>query len=380
MERFGPLHATDRSTPYLSLLARIETFRFADLDRAWLVERELDRRSAMRGTFHLVPRAWVRTIVCVVGVPDPGDVRYLRLAGVGPVLAKRLGRAVETVIARHGPTDVAGLKRELPEPLRAEAMAKTKGGGSTLAAVLRWMAEAGVLAAAARRDPKTGAIQGGWAHAPLVYERFEYAFGAPQPCRQPEADAALARWYFQAHGPAAFEDWAWWNGLPGVRSRAAFEHVRGGLEEVTVDNWPALFLPVGAVEATEKKAGTAKQDGPTVRLVPYEEAAIKAYRATRQRFFDPAHSDRSQTLFGEVLPTILVDGRVAGTWSSGAGGWSGALVAASGKADRSLSAVLFGRVDPTVKRALDDEVDRVRDAFAAASRLRARVDAPAGGG
>jgi len=379
VERFGPLHATDRSTPYLSLLARIETFRFEDLDRAWLVDRKLDRRSAMRGTFHLVPRARAHTIVCVVGIPDPANVRYLRLAGVEPALAKRVRRAVEDVIAKNGPTDVAGLKRALPEPLRAEAMAKTKGGGSALAAVLRWMAEAGILAGAARRDRKTGAVQGGWIHAPLVFERFDDAFGKGGPCRQPEADAALASWYFQAHGPAAFEDWAWWNGLPAARSRAAFERAQGDLEEVTVEGWPALFVPKGALDQSESPRDRA-QDGPTVRLVPYEEAAIKAYRATRQRFFDPAHAERSHTLFGEVLPTILVDGRVAGTWSSGAGGWSNALVAASGKTDRSLSAELFGRADRAVKRALDGEVDRVRAAFAAASRDLNRVDAPAGDG
>jgi hypothetical protein len=380
VERFGPLHATDRATPYLSLLARIETFRFEDLDRAWLVERELDRRSAMRGTFHLVPRARVPTIVCVVGSGDPADVRYLRQAGVEAPLAQRLRRAVERVIDASGPSDVAGIKRALPEPLRAQAVAKTKGGGSTLAAVLAWMAEAGFLAAAARRDPKTGAIQGGWANAPLVYERFA-AFGETGRCRQPEADAALARWYFEAHGPAAFEDWAWWNGLSAARSRAAFEQVRDDLEEVVVDDWPPLYLPKGALErGASRRTHDGPEDGPVVRLVPYEEAAIKAYRATRQRFFDSKFTRRSHTLYGEVLPTILVDGRVAGMWSPGAGGWSGALVAASGRPHRGLWTELFGRPHRGVKRALDEEVERVREAFAEASGETARVDARTGGG
>jgi hypothetical protein len=393
VQRFGPLHATDRATPYLSLLARIQAFRFEDLDRAWLAERELDRRSAMRGTFHLVPRARVRMIVCVVAAGDPADVRNLRQAGVAPDVAKRLRRAVERVIDASGPSDVAGIKRALPESTRTEALAKTKGGGSTLALVLAWMAEAGFLAAAARKDPRTGAIQGGWAHAPLVYERFETAFGKLERCRQPEADAALARWYFEAHGPAAFEDWAWWNGLSAVRSRAAFELVRGDLEEVAVADWPPLYLPRGALEQADpgrtqggpqdgREVGPLEgpQEGPVVRLVPYEEGAIKAYRATRQRYFDPAVTERSHTLYGEVLPTILVDGRVAGMWSAGAGGWSGALVAASGRSHRGLTTELFGRADRAVSRALDGEVERVRQAFAEASDATARVDAPAGGG
>src|SRR5207249_501121 len=121
---------------------------------------------------------------------------------------------------------------------------------SALAAVLRWMAEAGILAGAARRNRKTGAVQGGWIHAPLVFERFDDAFGKGGPCRQLEAEAALAHWYFQAHGPAAFEDWAWWNGLAAARSRAAFAQVRGDLEEIRVEDWPALFLPKGALDGS----------------------------------------------------------------------------------------------------------------------------------
>jgi hypothetical protein len=126
-------------------------------------------------------------------------------------------------------------------------------------------------------------------------------------------------------------------------------------------------LEQGASRRTRDGLQDGPQDGPVVRLAPYEEAAIKAYRATRQRFFDPKFTERSHTLYGEVLPTILVDGRVAGMWSPGAGGWSGALVAASGRPHRGLWAELFSRPDRGVKRALDEEVERVREALKAAA-------------
>jgi hypothetical protein len=372
VERFGPLHATDRATPYLSLLARLDGFGFADLDRAWLVDRRLDRRSAMRGTFHLVPRARVADIVCMFGTRRAADVRYFRTAGIEPATAERLAKAIAAELAAESPLDLVGMKKALPARLREQATARTKASGSTLAYVVRWMAEAGVLAAAPRRDRRTGSIQPGWQPAPLVYEPFERAFGRLPACDPVAADAALAGWYFAAHGPAAYEDWAWWTNFPARRARAAFEVNRAGLVQVEADSYTEPLFVVASqaddlARLSRKKAGRGR-DEPTVRLLPYEDSGIKAYRTTRGRFFDPKHEAETHTLFGEVLPTILVDGRIEGTWSSGIGVWAGALQAnadknaGAPKRQRGPGAAPYGRLDRAVRRALDEELERVASA------------------
>jgi hypothetical protein len=368
VERFGPLHATDRATPYLSLLARLDGFSFRDLDQAWLIERRFDRRSAMRGTFHLVTRSRAASVVCAFGTPDAADVRYLRLAGVAPASAKRLRAAVEAALAERSPLGIAALKRALPDRLRVQALEKTRSGGTTLAAVLRWMADAGVLAAAPRRDPRSGAIQPGWEHAQLIYEPYQAAFGPLPACRPADADVELARWYFSAHGPAAFEDWAWWTGFPTKRGRAAFEVIRVDLEEVAAEGMEQpLYVSRERIEEITKarRPAASNGDGPLVRLLPYEDSGIKAYRSTRGRFFDPRHEPEAHTVFGEVLPTILVDGRIAGTWRSQIGVWAGALQASAAK--RGTSADTFGRMDRAVRRGVEEELERVAAAVASAS-------------
>lgn len=363
VERFGPLHATDHRTPYLSLLARLDGFSLADLDRAWLLERRLDRRAAMRGTLHLVPGPRLPDIVCAFGTFRPEEHRFLREAGIAADEAVRLRSAIKGILARDGPLDLGGLKRALPADLRERATTKTAVGPSVLAALVRWMTEAGLLAFVAKIDPRSGEQVSGWARAPHLYERFQNVFGRLPRCVQAEADARLARWYFEAHGPAATEDWAWWTGFSAPRARSAFEVVRGALVEIEVEGWPEqVFMPASAFEVPPQAAGG---NGPIVRLLPYEDAGIKAYRATRRRFFNPDVAQRQHTSYGEVLPTVLLDGRVIGTWSHGVGGWASALEAAAGRPARDLSVELSTSIDRVAADRLEEELERVRAALLA---------------
>lgn len=359
VERFGPLHATDHRTPYLSLLARIEDFVIADLDRAWFVERTLDRRAAMRGTLHLIPAARLADVVCVFGTARPEDHRGLRDARIAPAEAERFRRAVHAVLERGGPLELAALKHSLPPAVRTRATEKTVLGPSVLAAIVRWMTEAGLLSLTAGTEVRGGVPRSGWSRSPQAYERFEPVFGRLPRCVRAGADVRLARWYFEAHGPAAYEDWAWWTGLPASRARSAFVTVRPGLLEARVEGWvEPVYLTPGELETVP-----AMEDGPVVRLLPYEDGALKAYRATRSRFFDERSGARQQTSFGEILPSVLVDGRVAGTWSHGVGGFAGALDARAGRTARGLSAELFGPADRAVRDRLDAELARIAAAL-----------------
>lgn len=135
--------------------------------------------------------------------------------------------------------------------------------------------------------------------------------------------------------------------------------VRPGLLEARVEGWvEPVYLTPGELETVP-----AMEDGPVVRLLPYEDAAMKAYRATRSRFFDERSGARQQTSFGEILPSVLVDGRVAGTWSHGVGGFAGALDPRAGRTARGLSAELFGPADRAVRDRLDAELARIAAAL-----------------
>ncbi|HEX3961928.1 MAG TPA: hypothetical protein VHZ03_35755 [Trebonia sp.] len=52
-----------------------------------------------------------------------------------------------------------------------------------------------------------------------------------------------------------------------------------------------------------------------VQLLAHEDTALKAYNATRIRYLADMPGQRAFNQIGEVLPTIVIDGIVAGTWS-----------------------------------------------------------------
>ncbi|MFL6202792.1 MAG: winged helix DNA-binding domain-containing protein [Thermoanaerobaculia bacterium] len=113
-----------------------------------------------------------------------------------------------------------------------------------------------------------------------------------------EALAALAERYFTSRGPATLQDFTWWSGLTVAEARAAIEMSR--LESETIDGQSCWF----------GESRSAAPD-PAYLLPPYDEYTV-AYR-DRSAVLDPAHG-RDVSGNGIFYPTIVLGGRVAGTW------------------------------------------------------------------
>jgi hypothetical protein len=82
-----------------------------------------------------------------------------------------------------------------------------------------------------------------------------------------------------------------------------------------------------------------------VLLPPYDEYTV-AYR-DRTAALDPKHAAEARN--GIFSPTILLDGRIVGTWTR-----------AERANDVRVSTRLFGRLDASKARALADAVERYR--------------------
>jgi hypothetical protein len=52
-----------------------------------------------------------------------------------------------------------------------------------------------------------------------------------------------------------------------------------------------------------------------VQFLAHEDTALKAYHQTRSRYLAGLPPRRAFNQIGEALPTVIVDGTVAGTWS-----------------------------------------------------------------
>ncbi|MFL6291311.1 MAG: winged helix DNA-binding domain-containing protein [Thermoanaerobaculia bacterium] len=112
-----------------------------------------------------------------------------------------------------------------------------------------------------------------------------------------EALAALAERYFTSRGPATLQDFTWWSGLTVAAAKAAIELAGPRLQKEAA-YW------IGA-------KGPAGVPAPAYLLPPYDEYTV-AYK-DRSAVLDPAHG-RDVSGNGIFYPTIVLGGRVAGTW------------------------------------------------------------------
>ena len=120
-----------------------------------------------------------------------------------------------------------------------------------------------------------------------------------------KALATLALRYFASRGPASVQDFAWWSGLPMAQVRAALESVRAKLEHVVIDARELFF---------DGENGSARLRSPLAWLLPNYDEYIVSY-ADRSGLLEAKHHKsldaRANPLFQH---TIVVDGRIVGTW------------------------------------------------------------------
>ncbi|MEU0213880.1 winged helix DNA-binding domain-containing protein [Streptomyces sp. NPDC006265] len=284
----GGLQAQEPQEPFLGLWSRLRAFDPAELSDL-LTGRRVVRTHLMRRTVHLVTTddvlAWRARHDGMLRQRVLGVYRR-ELDGVDPDELAAAGRGVRA----------DGAPRSMPELARAGAdrwpAAGPRPPGEMLVAALLptvqlpprglWRTKAGVRCA-------------------LVSSWLGREIDPPAPDGSDPVGQALVRRYLTAYGPAASADlraWCGLAGLPGAVSAlreelVAFRDERGR---------ELLDLP---------DAPRPDPDTPApVRFLPAFDNAILGYH-DRSRIIDDAH--RHLSVAGERV--VLVDGRVAATWT-----------------------------------------------------------------
>ncbi len=112
--------------------------------------------------------------------------------------------------------------------------------------------------------------------------------------------------YLEGFGPASVADVAQFALVTRARARSAMGALAGVLERLTGPDGTELFdLPGAPRPAADTPAPP--------RLLPMWDNILLAY-ADRSRVISPDHRKLVTRSNGDVLPTLLVDGHVAGVW------------------------------------------------------------------
>lgn len=289
----GGAQAQVMSAAELQIGARVEC-RVADVRDALWKHRTVVKTWLMRGTLHLIPAEdlpiftaamrtrWIRTRTTWLKYLEFTEPELASLiASIGEVM-DGTPRTREEIIARVG----RGRSEKVQVWLRS-------GWGGMLKPVAR----NGLLCF----GPSRGQT--------VTFVHPEQWLRGWREVDPDEALVEVARRYLRAYGPATRQDFArWWGNWTGVGA-AAWDGLAAELVPVSIEGRRADVL-AGDLDAVRRQLPAEGM----VRLLPSFDPYLMGH-AAREHMVESVHASKVSRVAGWISAVVLVDGRVAGTWS-----------------------------------------------------------------
>jgi Winged helix DNA-binding domain len=334
------LHATEPSTPHLSLLARVGRLAVEDVERALYDERSLVKVMGMRRTLFVVTRELVAPIAGSVGA-RVAQANRRRLAKEAADLELGLGSEWiddaerEVVAALEGRVLSA---RQLRDELDHLAGTFVAGVGT------RWAAEVSIMSRLSTILAASGSVvratnAGDWRISrPMFTSMSSWLGEALQPVSEREGYAAIVRRWLWTFGPGTEADLVWWLGSTKGAVRAALTDIET-IEVAFDDGSTGWVLPDDTADL-ERPAVVE----PWVAVLPTLDPTTMGWRI-RDFYLDRSHVPYLFDTAGNGGNTIWVDGRVVGCWAQDDA--------------RRVVPVLREDVSRSARRAIDTELARL---------------------
>ncbi len=281
------------SAAALALRARVAGLARGDLAAALGPGRPLVRTWCLRGTAHVLSPEDVPVVAAAISHAWAEIPRWLRRRGLSPETWAPLRRAILDALTGAG----RPLTRE---DLRAIVSARIPGARELMGSwggVLRMLCAEGSMVFGPTRGPNT------------TFVPFAGRGDGVGPSRE-AAEAALLDRYLRAYGPAEPRDLAHWTGLNVGWADDVFARAGARVAKVAVDGREAFVL----AEDRDEILSAARPRSPAVRLLGVFVPYLLAHKR-KDLYLDPARRTEVFRAAGWVSPVVLVDGRVAGTWS-----------------------------------------------------------------
>ena len=322
IERIGGLQAQEPASPFIALWSRLIDFDAAALDRA-IHDRRVVKAGLFRGTLHLASAAdylalHPAILVTLRGLAARDRFRNAEVRDVDYLVAAALDFASE-------PRDNAAMHDHLAELAAAEGRAVTD-------VWWRLRREGPFI-----RTPSD--VPWSYSRRPAYVAASAWLGGRPFA----DADQALAhlvRRYLAAFGPATVADLRTWSHVPTARLGPAIKSIP---EVVELGNEAGRTL----LDLEDAPRPAADTPAPP-RFLPMWDSVLLAHQ-DRGRVLPAAYRSAVIARNGDVLPTFLVDGHVAGLW------W----VEPEGTATR-IVLEPFEPIPKAARRDLDEEAERLR--------------------
>ena len=302
------LHATDLATVYLSLWARVEDVRRADVERALYDDRSLVKVLAMRRTLFVVPRQLLGAVVhggatrtaATTARELVRDVEQAGLHDDGRAWLEASAAAVASRLDDGAELTLDELRRDVPSLLGTTRIGEGRSWARD------WPVGPRVLAVlSARGELARGRNAGSWMAAIPTWAAMARWLGAPLDAVDPaEGRAELVRAWLRSFGPGSLADLAWWLGDTQAHVRAALAAV--GAVEVAVEGASAPGYVLA--DDLEPVAPVA----PWAALLPALDPTTMGWK--ERGWYVGDHAGELFDRAGNGGTTAWWDGRVVGAW------------------------------------------------------------------
>jgi len=304
------LHATSVGTTYLSLFARMRNFKRRDLDEEFYKKRKLLRLRAMRGTLFITSTELAPIIYQAVRLNLlKASNRILAPNKVMPQhefdeLKKRL-----CDVLKDGGKTLPEIKRALPKSIiRTLELKEGKSiyRMSNLSIALNLLIRQGIIIS----EKDAGTLSITKANRYMLFKEV-YPNLDLESIGVEDAKTMLVRRYIKTFGPVTEEDIAWWTSLSKTDLKKVITTIEKELLRVNIEGFEREYLMLQTDYAQFVKFKPPKTR--SVQLLPYEDPYTKGYKI-RDRLIDKKY-EKNAYVGGGVQPTILLDGKIIGTWN-----------------------------------------------------------------
>jgi hypothetical protein len=286
------LHATNSTTPYLSLFARMQPFRKEMLDEALYVEHRVGKIRCVRNTIYIHTKEWLPVFHAATSRRvEALSRRYLEYRGVTEGQYNAMAEKILSMLVGKGMT-ATEIRKELSTDL-------------DISAVLYLMCDQGLLV---RGEPVSG-----WKDKRVRYTRFRDYFPDLELGREVEAQAmvAVVKQYLRSFGPVSKEDIEWWTGFGRKNVRWALEQIEAEIVALSVEGIDLYYTLLRS--DLEGLIAMDLSDVPIVNILPSLDSYLMGFKK-RERYLDNENADLVFDRSGNATSAILVDGKVVGVW------------------------------------------------------------------